>query len=324
MKKRKNGIIVLVIILLVAALSAARSFVPFPSFDSGADGKTKTQEQNMRFIKKQKGYEGYIAALYITGVIQSENNDYNQKWLLDTIDFLKRDQENRGIAVFVDSPGGTVYEADEAYLALQDYKTSGKPVYVYQGSIAASGGYYISCAADKIYANRNTLTGSIGVITSSHYDLTGLYEKLGIKSETIHSGKNKNMLSENEPLTSEQRDIMQSVSDECYEQFTEIVAMSRNIPIVEVKKLADGRIYTPKQALGNGLIDAIDSWDGMISNMRNEKFEGKEIPTVDFKYERNQTFRDYIFGFFMDKGELNALSRIAAEYSLKYPAYLYR
>ena len=85
-----------------------------------------------------------------------------------------------GIAVFIDSPGGTVYEADEAYLALQDYKTTGKPVYVYQGKLAASGGYYISCAAKKIYANRNSLTGSIGVISGSSYDLTGLFEKLGI------------------------------------------------------------------------------------------------------------------------------------------------
>lgn len=324
MKKRKNGIIVLIIILLIAALSALRSFVSLPQIDSGGNGKQKTQEQNMRFIKKQKGYEGYIAALYISGVIQSENVDYNQKWLLDTIDFLKQDTENKGIALFIDSPGGAVYETDEAYLALQDYKTSGKTVYAYQGSLAASGGYYISCAADKIYANRNTMTGSIGVIAASAYDLTGLYEKLGIKSETIHSGKNKNMLNANEPVTSEQRDIIQSISDESYEQFTGIVAMARNIPLIEVKKLADGRIYTAKQALGNGLIDAIDSWDGMIKTMRNEIFEGKEIPVVDFKYERNQTFRDYIFGFFMDKGERNAVSRIFSESSLKYPAYLYR
>ena len=275
-KKQNIGLIVFICIIAFAIVCGIlKLFYPKNNAES------KPEHQTFVFRKPAKNY---VAALYIDGVIQEENQTYNQKWLLETIKKLKTDKKNMGIAVFIDSPGGTVYEADEAYLALQDYKTTGKPVYVYQGKLAASGGYYISCAAKKIYANRNSLTGSIGVITGSSYDMTGLFEKLGIKSETIHSGKNKNMFSTNEPVTEEQRKIMQSISDECYEQFTSIVAMSRNIPINDVKVLADGRIYTASQALKNGLIDAVDSWENMLKNMSEAEFDGKEYQIVDFKY----------------------------------------
>ncbi len=319
-KGRKNGVIVLVIILVIAALTAAVGI--FSKAPSKADFM-RQKDGYMRFVLEKKRREGYIAALHINGVIQKENSDYSQTWLLGTIASLKNDPKNRGIAVFIDSPGGSVYEADEAYLALQDYRTTGRPIYVYQGSLAASGGYYISCAGNRIFANRNTLTGSIGVITGSSYELTGLFEKIGIKSETIHSGRNKNMFNINEPVSDEQRRIMQSIADECYAQFTGIVAMSRNIPIVELKKIADGRIYTAKQALECGLIDAIDSWEGMIAAMKNDCFEGRDIQTIDFKYERNMTFRDYILGGFFG-GELSTAKKIIAETSLQYPAYLYR
>ncbi len=315
-KKQKAGLIVFIFIIAFAIVCGILKL--FAQKDSS--GQTP-EHQTFVFGKPAKNY---VAALYIEGVIQEENQTYNQKWLLETIKNLKNDKKNMGIAVFIDSPGGTVYEADETYLALQDYKTSGKPVYVYQGKLAASGGYYISCAAKKIYANRNTLTGSIGVITGSSYDLTGLFEKLGIKSETIHSGKNKNMFNSNEPVSDEQRKIMQSISDECYEQFTGIVAMSRNIPINDVKILADGRIYTAAQALKNGLIDAVDSWENMLKNMSEAEFGGKEYQIVDYKYEKSANLYDLLLGKISSAAPAAKLFEgIAQEATIRYPAYLY-
>lgn len=111
---------------------------------------------------------------------------------MNTISALAQDKKNEGIILFIDSPGGGVYESDEAYLALLDYKEqTGRPVYAYMGQLAASGGYYIACAADYIMANRNTLTGSIGVISGQVFDITELLQKTGIKSETIHAEKTK-------------------------------------------------------------------------------------------------------------------------------------
>ncbi len=315
-KKQKVGLIVFILIIAFAVICGILKF-----FAQNNNSEQTSEHQTFVFGKPAKNY---VAALYIEGVIQEENQTYNQKWLLETIKDLKADKKNMGIAVFIDSPGGTVYEADETYLALQDYKTSGKPVYVYQGKLAASGGYYISCAAKKIYANRNTLTGSIGVITGSSYDLTGLFEKLGIKSETIHSGKNKNMFSANEPVSDEQREIMQSISDECYEQFTSIVAMSRNIPINDVKILADGRIYTAAQALKNGLIDAVDSWENMLKNMSEAEFGGKEYQIVDYKYEKSANLYDLLLGKISSTAPVAKIFEgIAQETTIRYPAYLY-
>ena len=139
-KNPKNkGIIILIVILVIAFLF---SFVKdFFTKDSGIKSKSSNSS-------------GYIAELYIEGTIQTENEQYNQQWLLDTIDELKNDSNNLGTILFINSPGGTVYESDEIYLALMDYKTE-KPLWAYLGQTAASGGYYIACSAEKIIANRN-------------------------------------------------------------------------------------------------------------------------------------------------------------------------
>lgn len=315
-KRQKTGFIIFIAIIVFIILCAfARLFI-FKSSSSSYDTK-----QTFAFGKPKS----YVAALYIEGVIQEENLTYNQAWLLNTIQTLKEDKRNAGLAIFINSPGGTVYEADEVYLSLMDYKRNGKPVYVYQGKLAASGGYYISCAAKKIYANRNTLTGSIGVISGSSFDLTGLFEKLGIKSETIHSGKNKNMFNSNETVTPEQRAIMQSISDECYGQFTDIVAMSRNIPINDVKLLADGRIYTANQALKNGLIDAVDSWENMLNAMNENEFQGKKLPVIEYRYEKLPSFSDFILGKVSSAlPNAKVLQTFIQESSIQYPAYLYK
>lgn len=255
--------------------------------------------------KNVKVKSDYISTIYITGMISEENRTYNQKWLLRQIKKSGGDPKNAGILLVIDSPGGTVYESDEAYLALKKYKKStGRPVYAYFGSLAASGGYYIGCAADKIFANRNTLTGSIGVIAGQSVDATELLGKAGIKVTTITAGKNKNMGNYNSVLTDEQRAIFQSIADEAYEQFTGIVAESRKMEISDVKKLADGRVYTALQAKKNGLVDAVCPLEEAKESIKSD-FYGKmkngakakqNLEFVEFKYKYEMSFADLLSG----------------------------
>ena len=149
-------------------------------------------------------------------------------------------------------------------------------------SMAASGGYYISAPCDKIYANRNTFTGSIGVTMGSYYDVSELLEKYGVKVTTITAGDNKAMGSYTEPMSDEQKAILQSLVDEAYDQFTGIVAEGRKMDIKTVKKLADGRIYSAKQAKENGLIDEIGTFQECKDAIKADYSLGADIQFLDF------------------------------------------
>lgn len=312
-KKQKNkGMIILIIILVVAFLFGfAKGFF--------------SEESVIK--NKSSGSSKYIAELYIEGTIQEENESYNQAWLLDTINELQNDKNNCGTILFINSPGGSVYESDEVYLALKKYAEE-KTLWAYFGQTAASGGYYIACSAEKIIANRNTLTGSIGVIAGQSFDLTEFMSKHGIKMNTITAGKNKNMLNIDQPLTPEQRAIMQSVADECYNQFTQIVADGRNLPLETVKNLADGRIYTAQQALQNKLIDEILTYEEAKTQM-NEYFPDlKNLTFSEFRYTKEKNFYNFIFDMYSNAksstSKSNLAEKIIAEYSqMDYPAYLY-
>lgn len=245
-------------------------------------------------VDEAKNYHAtgpYIGVLYVEGTITSSSTDafglpygYQHTFTLDSIDQLIEDPENKGLLLFVNTPGGGVYESDELYFKLKEYQEkTGRPVYSYMGSMAASGGYYISAPADKIIANRNTWTGSIGVTIGTLFDISGLLEQYGVKSITITAGDNKAMGSLVEPLTPEQQAIFQSLVDEAYDQFVGIVAEERKIPVDQVKKLADGRIYTAKQALAENLIDGISSYEEAITDMK-ESYELEDCEVVDIFY----------------------------------------
>ena len=215
--------------------------------------------------------EDYIAVVRVEGTIQEQTETgvfeivegYQHTDTMDYINQLMQDENNRGILLYVDSPGGTVYESEELYDKLMEYKEyTGQPVWTYMAHYAASGGYMISVASDEIYANKNTTTGSIGVIMSG-YDLSGLYEKLGIRYVSITSGEMK----DSSQLTEEQIALYQEQVDEYYETFVDKVAKGRGMSKEEVKALADGRTYTAKQALERGLIDEISSYEEMTGAM---------------------------------------------------------
>lgn len=212
----------------------------------------------------------YIGTIYIEGTISEDaGGTYNHQYLLNAIDAMIADDENKGMILYVDTPGGSVFASDELYFKIKEYQEkTERPVYASMQSMAASGGYYISAPCDKIIANRNCWTGSIGVTLGTMYDISELLDNLGIKTNTITSGANKAMGSNVEPMTSEQRAIFQSMVDEAYEQFVDIVAEGRDMKISKVKKLADGRIYTVKQALDNGLIDQIGTFEEAAADMK--------------------------------------------------------
>ncbi|MDR1785245.1 MAG: signal peptide peptidase SppA [Spirochaetaceae bacterium] len=310
MKARNAGVIIFVCIIFAALAVAVMSFSGSPAGGRG--------------IRARISGSDYIACVYVRGVIEESNRDYNQDWLLRTVGRLRDDKRNLGILLVIDSPGGAVYQADEAYLALRDYAESGKALRAYLGPIAASGGYYGACAAERITANRNTLTGSIGVISGRSIDLTGLMSRYGIKVTTITSGKNKNMLNFDSPLTEEQRSVMQSIADECYGRFVTIVARSRLMSEEEVKVRSDGRVYTAKQALNLGLVDSIDSLEGaaekFTAELGSDRY-GKKIDVVDFDFKPPRPLMDFLTGRSRPQIPELELLRLAPQAS--FPAYLY-
>lgn len=234
--------------------------------------------------------EDFVGVVDVEGTIMNTSESqglfstpasYNHERTLNYIDSMIDAPNNKGIILYVNSPGGGVYESDELYLKLKEYKEeTGRPIWTYMGSRACSGGYYISMASDKIYANRNTWTGSIGVIMSLT-NVKGLYDKLGIQEIDITSGPNKAIGSSGLEMTDEQRKILQGMVDESYEQFTSIVEEGRNMDINTVKPIADGRIYTAKQALNLGLIDNIDTYENMKKAMMDAIGEDITIYTPE-------------------------------------------
>lgn len=257
-KTKRNVLIVLVVVclLFVAFMGAGMG-----SIISGSVSFEETSAPDESF-----------AIINIKGTIQAGNEGsarigYDHSATLSYIDQLMKDESNKGIFLDVDSGGGTVYESDEMYLKLMEYKeVTGRPVHAYFNGTAASGAYYISCAADYISANKHCWTGSIGVIISvTNY--SQLYDKLGIEEILITSGSNKGMGSAGSEMTDEHRAIYQSIVDESYEEFVSIVAASRGYTTDRTKEIADGRVYTAKQALEIDLIDAVSNYEDAIKYM---------------------------------------------------------
>lgn len=241
---------------------------------------------------KNTVYGDHITVLHIEGTIADDSSNsisassYNHQWTMQQLQDAIDNPSSRGLILYLNTPGGSVYETDELYLKILEYKETGRPVYAAMGSMAASGGYYISAPADKIIANRNCWTGSIGVTIGTFYDLSGLLDKYGIKTVTITSGVNKAMGSSVKPMTSEQQAIFQSLVDEAYVQFVDIVAKGRDITYDQAKALADGRIYTAKQAMKNGLIDEIGTLDDAIEDM-SENYDLEDCDINELIYEND-------------------------------------
>ncbi|WP_257346602.1 signal peptide peptidase SppA [Pseudalkalibacillus decolorationis] len=219
-----------------------------------------------------------IAVLTVQGVIQDtgsatsvfQSAGYNHRQFLEMLEHAGESNDVEGIILRVNSPGGGVVESAEIHDKIKEIqKKHEKPIYISMGTMAASGGYYISTPADKIYAHPSTLTGSLGVIIQS-MNYGELAEKLGVKWETIKSGIHKDILSPTRDMTEEERNILQSIVDNSYDQFVNVIAKGRGIPEEKVRELADGRVYDGTQAKSLNLVDELGDLEDTIKSMKKK------------------------------------------------------
>lgn len=175
--------------------------------------------------------------------------------------FLKKDSV-KAVVLRVDSPGGIVAPSQEIYSEVKKFAAK-KKIIVSMGSLAASGGYYISAPATMIYANPGTITASIGVILKLS-NIESLMDKIGIKSYTLKTGKYKDSGSPVRQFSAEDRAMLQSVIDNTHQQFVRAVAEGRKLPIEDVRKIADGRILSGEQAVGHKLVDRLGTLQDAI------------------------------------------------------------
>ncbi len=208
--------------------------------------------------------ENTVAVIKVEGTIQSGSGGLlSGAYSDDIVKLLERarkDSSVKAVVLRVNSPGGEVTACDEIYNEVVKVRESGKKVVSSMGSMAASGGYYISCACDKIVAEETTLTGSIGVI-ATFPNIEGLLDKIGVKVYVFKSGPHKDASAGLREPTEEEKQVWQSIVDESFNRFVGIVAEGRNMDEEKVRELADGRIYTATQAKENGLIDKFGDLD---------------------------------------------------------------
>jgi protease-4 len=220
--------------------------------------------------------EDHIARLPIDGIIMNDRDR------LDAIEELAEDERVKALIVWIDSPGGTVVGGEGIYRALRALAAR-KPVVAVMDETAASGGYMVALGADRILAHEATITGSIGVIFQTA-EVTELLGKLGIKPEEIKSGPLKAQPSPFEKLTPEARRVTQEVVNDIYDMFVKMTAERRNLAPERARALADGRIYTGRQAVANGLIDAIGGEDEAVAWLEKERGIPKGLAVREVKY----------------------------------------
>jgi protease IV len=247
-------------------------------------------------------------------LVRVEGPIIEAKSVVEEIKGYVKDSSVRAIVLRVDSPGGGVVPSQEIYEQVIKAKAA-KKVVVSMGSVAASGGYYISAPADRIIANQGTITGSIGVIMVVP-NLKGLLDKVGIRTEVVKSGKNKDLASVFRGIGDEERAIIQGVMDDVHEQFIAAVSDCRKIPIEKARAIADGRIFSGRQAITVGLVDEVGDLEYAIrSAAKLAGIEGE--PEVISKAEKGALSR-------LLEGKMpEEISRVLPDFSLRYMYYMY-
>ena len=273
MKFKNKRVISLVIVMVLVVFSLI----------NGTLTKSTIQKQNTEdryvqmFLRSQSVHkltlvdgnsDETIQKISIEGEIGAEmTNTYSRASIINQIKEAKSNSNVKAILLSVNTPGGGVYETAELY---NELKNSGKDVYVSMKKQATSGGYYVSMAAKKIFANTETTTGSLGVIMS-YVSAQKFLNDHGIKQETIRSGEQKAIGGLLEDLPESTRKIYQEQNKEAYDRFVKAIAQGRNMSEDEVRKLADGRTYTGTQAVENKLVDKIGTEEDLINFIKEDK-----------------------------------------------------
>lgn len=242
-------------VLLIAVLSFVVSLL-------GGRNNSKTKE-SLPAVKGDR-----VAVIDIEGSIDSGSEDSNifseakgtvSGRVMEQLRKAAKDNKVKAVLLRINSPGGSVTAAEEITREVIRFKESKKPIVAAMGDMGASAAYYIAAPCDKIYANSSTLTGSIGVYMGSA-NFEELMKKLGVYNVMIKSGKHKDILSSSRPMTAEERVILQNMVNEMFAQFVDTVSKGRNMSEEKVRALADGRVYTGKQAKELGLVDELGNY----------------------------------------------------------------
>jgi protease-4 len=196
------------------------------------------------------------------GILEVEGPIGDARKLVEQIDDFRDHSHIKAVVVRINSPGGGVGPSQEIYSELK-LLAAEKPVIISMGSVAASGGYYIAVAGERIFANPGTITGSIGVIMSfpNYQELMG---KVGVHTETVKSGRFKDIGSSTRSFSVADRELLQRMIDDVHQQFVEAVSDGRNIPIDRLQPFVDGRIFSGRQAKEVGLIDELGTFTDAI------------------------------------------------------------
>jgi len=238
----RKTVVVLVVVAAVLVAVGAGLFLALIIASSGPD------VSGLRTWNKGLGY------LEVKGAIVDATETVRQLKALENNPLVK------GILIRVDSPGGVVGPSHEIYEEVRRVRDDGTPVIVSMGSLATSGGYYVSAPATRIVANPQTLTGSIGVIMEFPV-VKGVMDKIGVKVEVVKSRLHKDIGSPFRDMTDQDHELLQGVVTDAYDQFVAIVSTERKIPEDSVRAFADGRIMTGRQALALGLVDTLGTFE---------------------------------------------------------------
>jgi protease-4 len=222
--------------------------------------------------------ERHVARLSVTGII-TDDPDRTR-----AIVAAAQDSNVRAMIVRIDSPGGTVVGGETLFRELRELGQK-KPVVAVMGELAASGGYMTALAGERIFAREGTITGSIGVIMQT-MDVTGLLEKVGVKTEALKSGPYKAVPSPLEPLTDRGREVTRQLVEDMYAMFVDMVAERRGLDRAKALELADGRVYTGRQARALGLVDAIGGEDEARTWLAEAKGVSRSLPVRELRIRR--------------------------------------
>lgn len=279
----------------------------------------------------EEGNRDKIAVLSLDGVIQDLGSvspflsvGYNHQFFMNQLNDIYEDPNVKGVVLTVNSPGGGVVESADIYDAIREIQVSRDiPVYVSMGGMAASGGYYVAAPAEKIFVNRETITGSIGVIMES-MNYAGLAEKYGIEFNTIKTGPYKDIMSGSRAMTDEEHEMLQEMINDSYERFVEIIADGRGMSIPEVKKVADGRIMNGRQAIEVGLADEFGKVGDVIAAMQENY--NLESATV-YEYTLHDSFTSLLGlkakSMFGGNIEAELVGKLLSDYNAPRMMYLY-
>jgi protease IV len=252
--------------IIVAIVIGASILVVLGMFALMMVGLMSSTDTDVRF----GGLGDAIGVIDLSGVISEESG----RPIVEQLDKWRKKSSVRAIVLHVNSPGGEVAISQEIYDAILRVRED-KPVVVSMAGVAASGGYYVACAADRIVANPGTLTGSIGVIVSFH-TFDKLMDKWGISTATVKSGELKDAGSYSKPMSEKDELMLQSVVMDTYEQFVGVVAEGRGLQKEAVYPLADGSVFTGLQAYNLGLVDQLGGFKeavdlaATLANMEGE------------------------------------------------------